>query len=67
MTQEFRLNPGLAVLKNLMVIYCDKEKESISKYHRARRPLRGWDCELLQISKVSEEETIKREGAIGKL
>jgi hypothetical protein len=64
--QKMGSNPGLAVLEKLMVIYCDKEKESISKYCRAR-PLRRLDCEVPQISKVSEEETIKREDAIGKL
>ena len=67
MMQKMRSGPGLADLENLMVIYCNKEKESIRKYRRAGRPLRRRDCELPRMSKVSEEETVKREGTIGKL
>jgi hypothetical protein len=67
MKQKMRSNQGLADLEYLMVFYCKKEKESIRKHFLARRPLRRRDCELPQMSKVSEEETVQREGAIGKL
>jgi hypothetical protein len=63
-----RSNPGLAELDHLMAIYCNsKKKESIRKYSRAGRPVQKRDCELPRMSKVCEEETVKREGAIGKL
>jgi hypothetical protein len=70
MKQKMRSNPaGLAELDHWMAIYCNnKEKESIRKYHReGETSVRIRSCELPQMSKVSEEETVRREGAIGKL
>jgi hypothetical protein len=56
-----RSNPGLAELDHWMAIYCNsKEKESIRKYSQAGRPVRKWDWELPHMSKVCEEETVKR-------
>jgi hypothetical protein len=69
MKQKMRSNPGLAELDHWMAIYCNnKEKESIRKY-RWEGGTSIWtrNCELPQMTEVSEEETVRREVVIGKL